>query len=378
MSRDSVFLDAMLGALEQALSTLTPIAPTAADAYRAHGATLVATVDGALKAREDRTRLIGSNPLATAFDNHANHWRFMSNVFELNNMQLLARVLPWVYRVYTARGFSLDYFPFVLEAYRQAVTAELPPELAGPLAAVYERVLALHETIAELAKSESADPPVEATWFTRIHAFYDALIAADARQALALGAQWVKDTQDIVDFLQIVVTGAMVEIGRRWEHNQISVAQEHLASSLVNRVMASLYPKILRVESYRGRAIVSCAANEFHELGSRIFADLLELDGWDVDYLGTNTPIVDLLALVKAHPVQFVALSAAMPFNLGHVNEAVRQIRSIEPSSPKILLGGRAFGLAPSLWQDVGGDAYCPTAKAGVLVARTWSTTEAA
>ncbi|MBN1605266.1 MAG: cobalamin-dependent protein [Polyangiaceae bacterium] len=364
--------------LEEKLETVASVPPAAADAYYAHGATLACRIDAALQVRPDSSQLIGPNPLATAFDNHANHWRFMSNVFRLNNMQLLARVLPWVYRVYRARGFSLDYFPFVLKSFQEAVLAELGPELAAPIAAVYERVLELHETTAALAESEGKEAPAEAVWLTRSQAFCEALLAADGRRVYALSERWVKTTSDIVDFLQIVVTGAMIEIGRRWERNEISVAQEHLASSLVNRVMASLYPRIVRVVPHRGSALVSCAANEFHEIGSRILADLLELDGWDVQYLGTNTPITELIDWLKVRPVCFVALSVAMPFNLHQATEAISQIRKLEPSVPKILLGGRAFSLAPSLWRDVGGDAYCPTAEAGVAVARAWSDKDAA
>lgn len=63
------------------LTELAPISPAAADAYQVHGARLVSAVDGALRAHEDRALLIGSNPLGTAYDNHANHWRFMRNCF---------------------------------------------------------------------------------------------------------------------------------------------------------------------------------------------------------------------------------------------------------------------------------------------------------
>ena len=364
--------------LERELSTLAPVSLAAADAYHTHGATLVAAVDSALEAQPERAALIGANPLTTAFDNHANHWRFMSNVFRLNSAQLLARVLPWVYRVYTARGFSLDYFPFVLRTYRAAVMEQLAPEYAWPIAAVYQGVLKQHELIAQLAASDEPRPLVEARWLTRMEEFRDVLLAADSRRALALTEQWVKDAADIASFLQLVVTGAMIEIGRQWEKNEISVAQEHLASSLANRVIATLYPKIVEVEPHRGRALVSCAANEFHELGSRMFADLLELDGWDVQYLGANTPVADLVAMVKSDPVHFVALSVAMPFNLDGAAAAIAELREVKPAPPKILLGGRAFSLSSDLWKAVGGDAYRPTAEAGVAVARTWTETHAA
>jgi len=359
--------------LEPRFSALVSVPSEATDAYQAQGPRLIAAVDCALESRSDCAKLIGLNAIQTAFANHANHWRFMCNVFRLNNSDLLARVLPWVYRVYTARGFSLDYFPFVLQTYRQAVLDHLPPDCAEPIAAIYHVVEEQHELIATLAKTEDLSPPIEAIWLHRTEEFCEALLAADARKALALTQQWVKQTGDIPNFLQFVVTGTMIEIGRLWENNRINVAQEHLASAIVNRVMASLYPQIIDMTPRRGRAIVTCAPNEFHELGGRMFADLLELDGWDVMYLGANTPVEELVAMARSHNVSFLALSVAMPFNLEQAGRAISALRQLAPVRPKILLGGRAFSMSPRLWKDIGGDAYCPTAEAGVALARSWS-----
>jgi len=363
----------MQGELVQRLAALSAVPPVAAEAYHAAGTRLIAAVDGSLEARSDRSRLIGDNALLTAFDNHANHWRFMSNVFRLNSVELLARVLPWVYSAYTARGFCLDYFQFVVDTFRQAVTDELGAELAAPIAAVYAGVREQHELIAALAKAKMSEVPREAMWLAHATEFCEVLLAGDVRRALALTEQWVREPKDVPGFFQLVVTGAMIEIGHRWERGQISVAEEHLASSLVNRVMASLYPKIVQTAPWRGRAVVTCVVNEYHELGSRMFADLLELDGWDVRYLGTNTPVADLVALVEAHPVRLLALSVAMPFNLSEDATAITELRRLGAAVPKILLGGRAFSLAPDLWREIGGDAYCPTAECGIERARGWS-----
>ncbi len=363
----------MQGDLVQRLAALSAVPPATAEAYHAAGPRLIAAVDRSLETRGDRARLIGDNALGTAFDNHANHWRFMSNVFRLNSIELLAKVLPWVYSAYTARGFSLDYFLFVVDTYREAVINELGEDLAAPIAAVYARVREQHELIAALADAEPGAVPMEATWLGRMMDFCEVLLAGDVRRALALTEEWVREQKDVSDFFQLVVTGAMIEIGHRWERGQISVAEEHLASSLVNRVMASLYPKVVQTAPWRGRAVVTCVVNEYHELGSRMFADLLELDGWDVRYLGTNTPVADLVALVEAHPVRVLALSVAMPFNLTEAATAIKELRRLGAAAPKILLGGRALSLAPNLWQEIGGDAYCPTAECGVERARSWS-----
>jgi hypothetical protein len=83
------------------------------------------------------------------YDNHRNHAAFMANVMWLNNYQLLADILPWVYRAYTARGFSLDYFPKVLAAGKAAIRELLPADLAPEPVAVYDWVISRHPDLAK-------------------------------------------------------------------------------------------------------------------------------------------------------------------------------------------------------------------------------------
>lgn len=351
-----------------------PIPPAAALEYRVKSSQLVAHVDRALIDDPRREELTGGGPLSVAFDNHRNHGQFVANVLSLNHLPLLARLLPWVYRAYSARGFSVDYFPFVLRSFRDAVERHLTPAATAPVAAVYTRALALHERILLLAGSAPPEPPADSLWLGRAPLLADVLLSGDARRALALTGDWVVDAGDLPPFLELTVTAAMIEVGRRWELAEISEAQEHLATALANRVLASLYPRIVTTSPWRGPALVTCPANELHELGARVFADLLELDGWDVRFLGANTPWEALLATLRATDFRFLALSTTMPFNLDQVAETVARCRSLSgPHRPPVLLGGRAFALAPSLWREVGGDAYCATAGEGVTCARAWS-----
>ena len=71
----------------------------------------------------------------------------------------------------------------------------------------------------------------------------------------ALGT--IKDTRSLSDFYLKVVQPAMYEIGSLWQTGEISVAEEHLATSLMNRLMASTYSMIDTVPSHpRRKAVV--------------------------------------------------------------------------------------------------------------------------
>ncbi|MDX9723699.1 MAG: cobalamin-dependent protein [Myxococcota bacterium] len=199
-------------------------------------------------------------------------------------------------------------------------------------------------------------------WFGRENEFLQTLLKADSRRALQLAQGWVSSPEDLRLFYSMVVHRVMVDIGRAWQANRISVAQEHLATAIVSRVMSTLFSGIALPEPHRGRAMVTCAAGELHELGGRMVADALELDGWDTDYLGANTPIADVLDAVERNRPRVLGISVAMPFHLTQAVELISALRErFRSDSPRIMLGGRAMAFAPLLWKQAGADGLAST-----------------
>src|SRR6478735_2097495 len=89
-----------------------------------------------------------------------------------------------------------------------------------------------------------------------------------------------------------VLQPTLYEVGRRWSHADISVAQEHLATAATQSAMARLAESLSdgprRVSP--GAAVVACVSDEMHAVGGRMVADFLEADGWRVAFLGQLTP----------------------------------------------------------------------------------------
>ena len=88
------------------------------------------------------------------------------------------------------------------------------------------------------------------------------------------------------------------EIGRLWQSNQISVAQEHLCTAATQLIMSQLYPFIFGTERRNRRVVAACVGGDLHEIGIRMVADFFEMDGWDTFYLGANVPITDIVQTV--------------------------------------------------------------------------------
>ena len=133
--------------------------------------------------------------------------------------------------------------------------------------------------------------------------------------------------------------------------------REHLGTAITQQVMGQLYPRIFSTERVGLRVVVTCVADELHELGARMIADFFEMAGWDTYYLGANTPLPSVLAAIVERRADLVAVSATMTHHLGAVAAVIRGIRACpETAALPILVGGYPFNVAPTLWQHVGAD----------------------
>lgn len=163
---------------------------------------------------------------------------------------------------------------------------------------------------------------------------------------------------------------AQYEIGRLWQMNKINVAQEHYCTAATQLIMSQLYCYIFSSEKIGKTMIATCVGGDLHELGVRMVADFFEMAGWDTYYLGANTPTSSILAELKTHQADLLAISVTMTF---HVRAAAALIKAIRAQPAyqniKIMIGGHPFNLESNLWQQVGADAYARNAQEAIEIA---------
>ncbi len=66
------------------------------------------------------------------------------------------------------------------------------------------------------------------------------------------------------------------------------------------------------VHGTRGRIVLACVPEERHECGLLALAVLLHADGWQVVYLGADTPLENAFELAKDLSADAIGLSATM------------------------------------------------------------------
>lgn len=166
-----------------------------------------------------------------------------------------------------------------------------------------------------------------------------------------------------------VIRHAQVEIGRLWQEDRISIAQEHMATAISQLVLSHVYQYAHPPTSNGKKVMVACVEGELHEFPARLVADALDLAGFDVRYLGASVPHDGLLQIIATEKPDLLVLSATMTFNVPQLRTAVARVRERWATLP-LAVGGGACTLSPGLAAELNADLAGADADELVALAR--------
>jgi methanogenic corrinoid protein MtbC1 len=181
--------------------------------------------------------------------------------------------------------------------------------------------------------------------------YLEALRAGDGPGAYRIVVRALGEGLSIPGLYQRVVAPAMHEIGTLWEKGALTIADEHRATELTNRVLAALRPLPTGERggedaeaATRSRALLAAVEGERHALGLRMAADILEDNGFETIYLGADVPTTALLQAVAVTEPDLVVLAATMPELAPRLEGVAGAVREARPGI-EVLVGGRAASL---------------------------------
>ena len=139
-----------------------------------------------------------------------------------------------------------------------------------------------------------------------------------------------------------LITPALFMVGDKWATGEISVAEEHLASEIVLRVLA-LHREAERAAlgRHRSRVLLLAPEGERHVIGLQMTADLLYGAGYDVRMLGADVPLGDIRPAARRYAVDVVCFTATMAETAEQVDAAIDHLRS-DGLDVGVVIGGTA------------------------------------
>ncbi len=297
----------------------------------------------------------------------AYHLSFLADAVGTCCPSLFTEYVGWAKVLLTQLGIPTEDLAENLRCIQHVLWRLLPTELAEVACACID-----------LGLQELPQLPVELPTFLEdsaplaqlAGAYLKALLGGDRQTASRLILEAVQSGTPVKDIYLQVFQSSQHEIGRLWQMNKITVAQEHYCSAATQLIMSLLYPRIFSSEKVGRTLVAACVEGDLHEIGIRIVSDFFEIEGWNTSYLGANMPTPGILDTLVQRRADVLALSATMTFHVRAVAEVIKAVRgAADCRDVKILVGGYPFNIASNLWQAVGADAYVPAAGPAVSVA---------
>ena len=288
------------------------------------------------------------------------HLAHLSAAILASSPALFADYIDWVSFVMSAAGIRPEDVRANLECLLD-VFAEQLPEGMGVVAGHY--VESALERLAEPTAESPSHLPQDGASTGIAKEYLRLLLACQRNAATSLILEAVDSGMAIRDVYLQIFQPCQRELGRLWQARQIIPAQEHYCSAATQLIMSQLAPRLFASRKNGRRAVIACVADETHEIGTRMVADLLELAGWDTIYLGGNVPISDVVQVLVEHRADLLAASATMTYHLPAVIDLIAAVRA-QPACAgvKVMVGGRLFHAESGLWQRVGADGHAADA----------------
>jgi MerR family transcriptional regulator, light-induced transcriptional regulator len=316
------------------------------------------------KLRPDLELRYGSAGQSKCLEDARYHLKYLSEAIGAAEPALFEDYVGWARTMLSSRKIPVEDFAFNLEGMRGVLAERLPAGMELPtLEYVESGIRMLAKPDGDYTFLDAGQPLAELA-----NQYLSALLRYERQAALDLIQSAVENKVSIRDLYLLVFERCQYEIGRLWQCNLVSIAQEHYCTAATQLIMSQLYPYIFRGDrASKGTIVAACVSGELHEIGARMICDLLEMEGWNTIYLGANVPASGIVGVLRENGSNILLISASMTFHIRAVREVVAAVRSARPQT-SILVGGYAFKVAPNLWRDVGADHYARDASQAIAV----------
>ncbi|MEC2073308.1 cobalamin B12-binding domain-containing protein [Alkalihalophilus marmarensis] len=174
-----------------------------------------------------------------------------------------------------------------------------------------------------------------------LESFKEAILQGDQHRAWEIVLKAEQTYKDNIHIYEDLITAAMREIGRSWESNDLTVADEHLATSTIDFIMTYYHSKKSKnYQSCQHKAMFLCPEGEHHDIGITMVSHLFEDFGWSTKLLGPNVPCADAVQFAKQWKPDVISISITLTYNLAQIENYIKELNQ-SGLTPVMMIGGR-------------------------------------
>ena len=291
------------------------------------------------------------------------HLEFLRPVLEFGLLQPMVDYLHWLNGVLSARAVPTEHLSQSLDW-----LAEFFAERMGSAngEAVVVALLAARRGFQQIGQTPLQPLTSRDPWPETVD-FEAALLSGNHRQAHAILQRCLAQRRGLIGFELHVIQPALYSIGEKWQANQVSVAQEHMATAIAQSVMTVALQNAQPRESIDLRVMLACVEGNNHAVGLQMVADAFLIAGWEVQFLGGNVPTTSLIQQAGAWKPDLIGLSVSFPQQIRVAKAVITQLgEHFGNHRPAVMIGGLVFNRFNGLAGVVGADSFSIDAQAAV------------
>lgn len=181
------------------------------------------------------------------------------------------------------------------------------------------------------------------------------LLKGDARSVSQFIDDKLSGGLSLQDLYTQILGRVQCSLGEKWGDGNATIAQEHRATQILLDQLSRLRQTSRCRCPLAVKVVIASLPGDHHVLGGRMVADLFILDGWDVDFLGGDTPVEELSKHVAEVNAKLVGISISADAQFVAAKQAIESIRK-QNKTVKIMIGGRAVIMKEQEAQKTGAD----------------------
>lgn len=247
--------------------------------------------------------------------------------------------------------------------YKRVRSGELPALVAGGSYRISRDDLDAWLRERDAARGAVPDR-TERDWPRQVDALLASLITGDARSARAQIDRLASGGASVAELCDLLLAPALARIGDLWHDNELSIADEHRASRIVETLLDRASAARPKTGPRIGSAVIATAVGDRHSIAAQMVAAGLQAEGLAVHYLGAELPVEEIVSMAKREQADLVALSCCVAEHEA-LSKAITEVRA---AGFPIMIGGSGIGRDEAL--ALGADRFGGSIAEAQLLAR--------
>ncbi|MFZ6032219.1 MAG: cobalamin B12-binding domain-containing protein [Melioribacter sp.] len=172
--------------------------------------------------------------------------------------------------------------------------------------------------------------------------YLNSLLEGDKAACKSIVEELLADGESIKEIYLGLFQRSMYRIGQMWERERCSIADEHIATK-ITEALVDWSIEASKCKNKKDKSVViACIDKEYHELGAKMVAGYFEINGWNSTFLGSSTPLGEIIRLIGKKQPDVVGISINFYMNIPRLTKLVSMIKSDFPEQ-EIIVGGQAL-----------------------------------